>query len=176
MTSIIQLSQTRWHLGIDIWHRQYLPISTSPAAETTKSMAKARDPFVLCQKCWPDNTIFANRFDCLQSWWDQGSNLCTAPHLSFFPHLLFCFSLDTSLLLSLYKLAIVINALLLVPSCFDLIRQGDRSSPHERNKYYYYKGMKTTLFLGCRYHIVIVFLGEPEKVDKVLKLPISYKL
>lgn len=150
MTSVRQRSQTGSHLGIDIWHRHCLPISTSPAAATAKSMATVRDHFVLCQKCSPDNTIFANRFDFLQSWWDQGSNLCTTPHLSSSSHLPFCFSPDTSLLLSLCKLAIVINALLLVPSCFDLIRQEERSSPHERNKYYYYMGMKTALFPGCR--------------------------
>lgn len=165
MTPVIQLSQTGWHLGIDIWHRQCLPVSTSPGAEITKIMATARDPFVLCRKCWPDNTIFASIFDYLQSWWDQGSNLCTTPHLSSSSHLLFSFSPDTSLLLSLYKLAIVINALLLVPSCFDLIRQEERSSPHERNKYYYYTGMKTTLFLGCRLLHCHCISGRARKVS-----------
>lgn len=132
--------------------------------------------FVLCQNCWPDNTIFANRFDCLQSWWDQGSNLCTTLHPSSSAHLLFCFSPDTSLLLSLYKLAIVINALLLAPSCFDLIRQEERSSPTKEINIINIWGWKLRSSWVVGYHIVIVVLGETEKTAKVLKLPISYKL
>lgn len=78
-----------------------------------------------------------------------GEAKLSTPHPSSSPLLFFYSSPDTFLLPSLYKLATVINASLLVPSCLDFIRQEQRSSPLGKNKCYYYEGMKTPLLLGC---------------------------
>lgn len=102
------------------------------SCKTQKPHPQKRTP-ASYQKCWPANTAFVNRFDCLLSQPGQASSLCTTSHQPSPPPPPF-YSSDTYLLSSQYKLAIVINVLLLVPSWLYFIRKEERSSPLEKKE------------------------------------------